>query len=133
AIALLPLDGGSRAEAQSGNGVVPTQAFSEAKLADLRAAETPVFAYFTADWCITCKANEAAAIQREPTAAAFKTAGVTVLEGDWTRRDAEISRFLEAQGRAGVPLYVWYAPGKPPVILPQVLTVDSLTALVKAL
>ena len=130
AIALLPIDGGSPALAKSADGVLPAEVFSEAKLANLRAANTPVFAYFTADWCITCKANEAAAIQREATADAFKKAGVVVLEGNWTRRDAEISRYLEAQGRSGVPLYVWYAPGKPPVILPQVLTVGTLTGLV---
>ncbi|WAC22568.1 protein-disulfide reductase DsbD family protein [Blastomonas sp. SL216] len=129
AIALLPMDAGASSAEASTNATLPTQAFSEAKLAELRGANTPVFAYFTADWCITCKANEAAAIQREATAAAFKKAGVVVLEGDWTRRDAEISRYLEAQGRSGVPLYVWYAPGKEPVILPQVLTVDTLTAL----
>lgn len=130
AIALLPMDAGGASAEASADATLPVQAFSEAKLAELRTANTPVFAYFTADWCITCKANEAAAIQREATAAAFKKAGVVVLEGDWTRRDAEISRYLEAQGRSGVPLYVWYAPGKQPVILPQVLTVDTLTGLV---
>jgi len=129
AIVSLPLDAAPAASARAASATLPAQPFSETKLAELRAADTPVFAYFTADWCITCKANEAAAIQREATAAAFKKAGVVVLEGDWTRRDAEISRFLEAQGRSGVPLYVWYAPGKEPVILPQVLTVDTLTAL----
>ncbi|MFC3308879.1 protein-disulfide reductase DsbD family protein [Blastomonas aquatica] len=130
AIVLLPMAAGASSPRTSANATLPTQVFSEAKLAELRSANTPVFAYFTADWCITCKANEAAAIQREATAAAFKQAGVVVLEGDWTRRDAEISRYLEAQGRSGVPLYVWYKPGSAPVILPQVLTVDTLTALV---
>ena len=129
AIVALPIDAAPSASARTANATLPAQPFSEARLAELRAANTPVFAYFTADWCITCKANEAAAIQREATAAAFKQAGVVVLEGDWTRRDAEISRYLEAQGRSGVPLYVWYAPGQEPVILPQVLTVDTLTSL----
>lgn len=130
AIVLLPIDGVATSPARSASATLPAQPFSPEKLAELRAANTPVFAYFTADWCITCKANEAAAIQREATAAAFQQAGVVVLEGDWTRRDAEISRYLEAQGRSGVPLYVWYKPGSEPVILPQVLTVDTLTALV---
>ncbi|MBA1374334.1 protein-disulfide reductase DsbD family protein [Sphingomonas ursincola] len=129
AIAALPIDAAPSASARTADATLPAQPFSEAKLAELRADGKPVFAYFTADWCITCKANEAAAIQREATAAAFRKAGVVVLEGDWTRRDAEISRYLEAQGRSGVPLYVWYAPGQEPVILPQVLTVDTLTAL----
>jgi len=96
----------------------------------LRASDQPVFAYFTADWCITCKANEAAAIQRSETAEVFKAANVAVLVGDWTRPDPDISRFLEKHGRAGVPLYIYYAPGKEPVILPQILTVATLTELV---
>lgn len=109
---------------------LPSEPFSETRLSELRASGQPVFAYFTADWCLTCKANEAAAIQRTETADAFKTAKVAVLMGDWTRPDPDISRFLEKHGRAGVPLYIYYAPGAEPVILPQILTVATLTALV---
>ena len=50
--------------------------------------------------------------------------------GDWTRPDPDISRFLEKHGRAGVPLYLYYAPGEEPVVLPQILTVATLTDLV---
>ena len=97
--------------------------FSPAALAAARASGKPVFVYFTADWCLTCKVNEAAAIERESTRTAFTKAGVHVLRGDWTRRDPVITRFLEAHGVAGVPLYLWYDPGaKQPEILPQVLT-----------
>ena len=73
----------------------------------------PVFVYFTADWCLTCKANEAAAIEREAVRDAFGKAGVKVLVGDWTNGDPAITRFLESRGRAGVPLYLWYEPGRP--------------------
>ncbi|GAA0487343.1 thioredoxin family protein [Parasphingorhabdus litoris] len=109
---------------------LPSEPFSEARLSELRAANQPVFAYFTADWCITCKANEAAAVQRQETADAFAAANVAVLMGDWTRPDPAISKFLEKHGRAGVPLYLYYAPGEEPVILPQILTVGTLTDLV---
>lgn len=51
--------------------------------------------------------------------------------GDWTSADPAITRFLEAQGRSGVPLYLWYAPGKSAEVLPQLLTVSTLTALVR--
>ena len=81
-----------------------------------------MFAYFTADWCLTCKANEAAAIDRDSVRKAFGAAGVKVVVGDWTNGDPAIGRFLESRGRAGVPLYLWYAPGKPPEELPQLLT-----------
>ena len=53
-----------------------------------------------------------------------------VLRGDWTRRDPAITRYLAAHGAAGVPLYVWYpASGAEPVVLPQVLTPDTLPQL----
>jgi len=87
----------------------------------------PVFVYFTADWCLTCKVNEAAAIDRSEVREAFRQSNVDVLAGDWTNGDPAITRFLESRGRAGVPLYLWYAPGKPPEELPQVLTPAMLT------
>jgi DsbC/DsbD-like thiol-disulfide interchange protein/cytochrome c biogenesis protein CcdA len=108
-----------------------TVSFAVSKLAELRAANKPVFLYFTADWCLTCKANEAAAIDRAETRAAFDKAGVTVMVGDWTNADPAITRFLESQGRSGVPLYLYYAPGKEAQTLPQLLTPATLTGLVR--
>jgi thiol:disulfide interchange protein len=47
--------------------------------------------------------------------------------GDWTVRDEAITQFLTEQGAAGVPLYLWYAPGaSSPQQLPQVLTPELL-------
>jgi thiol:disulfide interchange protein len=107
--------------------------FSEAKLAALRQANKPVFLYFTADWCLTCKVNEANAIDTEAVRDAFDKGGMTVMVGDWTNADPAISRFLEANGRSGVPLYLYYAPGAAaPRVLPQVLTPATLTDLAKA-
>ncbi|RIX32066.1 protein-disulfide reductase DsbD family protein [Sphingomonas edaphi] len=95
-----------------------------------RADGRPAFVYFTADWCLTCKANEAAAIEREATRDAFGKAGVEVFVGDWTNGDPAITRFLEERGRAGVPLYLWYEPGQTePDELPQVLTPSMLSDL----
>jgi thiol:disulfide interchange protein len=105
------------------------EAWSEAAVEKHLAAGRPVFVYFTADWCLTCKANEAAAIEREATREAFKKAGVKVLVGDWTNGDPEITRFLESRGRAGVPLYLWYEPGEAePEELAQILTPGMLTS-----
>ncbi len=53
---------------------------------------------------------------------AFKAANVDVLVGDWTDGDPAITRFLESRGRAGVPLYLWYAPGREAEELPQIIT-----------
>ena len=106
------------------------EAFSEPRLAALRAEGRPVFLYFTADWCLTCKVNEKAAIERAEVERAFQAKRVAVMSGDWTRGDPTISRFLAAHGRSGVPFYLFYpAGGGGPRELPQVLTPGLLTAL----
>jgi DsbC/DsbD-like thiol-disulfide interchange protein/cytochrome c biogenesis protein CcdA len=106
--------------------VTNARPWSEARVAADMQSGKPVFVYFTADWCLTCKANEAAAIDRSEVRDALKKANVDVLAGDWTNGDPAITRFLESRGRAGVPLYLWYAPGKPVEELPQILTTAML-------
>lgn len=103
--------------------------FSQEKLDGLRGEGKPVFVYFTADWCLSCKVNEKTSIERQDVADAFKAAGITTLVGDWTNGDATIGRFIESHGRTGVPLYLFYRPGSEPEILPQILTPDILKAL----
>ena len=111
-----------RAQAR-GESLLETADFSPEALAAARATGKPVFLYFTADWCLTCKVNEQVAIEREATRAAFEKAGVITMRGDWTLRDEEIADFLTDHGAAGVPLYLWYPPGgAEPEQLPQVLT-----------
>lgn len=139
-IALILLAGGvfalpttPAAKAQAGaHANLGAEPFSEARLAALRQSGRPVFLYFTADWCLTCKANEAAAIDRAEVSDAFTEGNVAVMVGDWTNSDAAIGRFLSAHGRSGVPLYLFYAPGKEAQELPQVLTPGTLTALAKS-
>jgi thiol:disulfide interchange protein len=100
--------------------------WSEAAVARQLTGGHPVFVYFTADWCLSCKVNETTSIDRDEVRDAFRKARVKVLAGDWTNGDPVITRFLESRGRAGVPLYLWYAPGKPVEELPQVLTPGML-------
>ncbi len=102
------------------------EAWSEVGVAAHLEQGRPVFAYFTADWCLTCKANEAAAIDRADVRRAFDRADVRVLVGDWTNGDPAITRLLESRGRAGVPLYLWYEPGRGVEELPQILTQSML-------
>jgi DsbC/DsbD-like thiol-disulfide interchange protein/cytochrome c biogenesis protein CcdA len=129
-VAVLPRLQSSRG-AESAAGVIDARPFSEAALAEARASGKPVFVWFTADWCLTCKVNEGIAIEREATRDAFEKAGVIALVGDWTRRDPTITRFLTQHGVAGVPLYLWYPAGGEARQLPQVLTPDSLVSLAK--
>jgi DsbC/DsbD-like thiol-disulfide interchange protein/cytochrome c biogenesis protein CcdA len=112
--------------------VAGAETWSEARVAKALQQGKPVFVYFTADWCLTCKVNEAAAIDRDEVRDAFKKANVEVLAGDWTSGDPAITRFLESRGRAGVPLYLWYAPRQPPEELPQLLTPTMLISRAQA-
>jgi thiol:disulfide interchange protein/DsbC/DsbD-like thiol-disulfide interchange protein len=107
-----------------------SEPFSEVRLAALRRQGRPVFAYFTADWCLSCKVNEKAAIDRAGVQAAFARNKVAVLVGDWTDGNPVLGRFIEAHNRAGVPLYLYYAPGtREARVLPQVLTPSMLEVL----
>lgn len=108
--------------------ILSPREFSREALSEARASGPPVFVWFTADWCVTCKVNESIAIERESTRAAFEDAGVIAMVGDWTSGDEDITAFLSEQGAAGVPLYLWYpAGGGEPEQLPQVLTADMLS------
>ena len=102
-------------------------AYTPARLAELRGAGEPVFVNVTAAWCITCKVNEEVVFANESFDALLGEHGVTYLEADWTRRDPDVTRFLEQFGRAGVPLYVHFPrAGGAPQVLPQILTVSAL-------
>lgn len=102
--------------------------YSAAKLDELRRSGKPVFLNMTADWCITCLANEKVALSRDAVKQAFRDHGVTYLKGDWTQYDPAITELLARFGRNGVPLYVFYPAGGEPVVLPQLLTPDTVIA-----
>jgi thiol:disulfide interchange protein DsbD len=93
-----------------------------------RAAGRPVLAYFTADWCITCKVNEKLVLADERVRGELARLDVAVFRADWTRRDEAIRAELARHGRAGVPLYLVYAPGSAgePLRLPELLTVQGV-------
>ena len=82
-----------------------------ASLAALRAAGKPAFVDLTAAWCVTCLLNERVALDQAAVREGFRREGVTYLVGDWTRGDPDITAYLKAYGRDGVPLYVFYPPG----------------------
>ena len=97
-------------------------AYSPALVDQLVAEGKPVFVDFTADWCTSCKANELVALSRPEVSQKFESLGVTLVKGDWTKRDEVIAAALAKYGRAGVPLYVLYpGQGREPIVLPEVL------------
>ncbi|HTK79228.1 MAG TPA: protein-disulfide reductase DsbD domain-containing protein [Rhizomicrobium sp.] len=104
-------------------GVIPFRPYTAALLRDTRAQNRPVFVNATAAWCITCLVNEKVAFSSAKVRDAFARKHVAYLVGDWTNRNPEITALLQAYGRTGVPLYLYFPPGVQDArILPQVLT-----------
>ena len=102
---------------------LPSTPWSPEAVQAAQAEGRVVFVNFTADWCVTCKVNERAALASDRVRQAVEAANVTYMVADWTLRDDAIARELERHGRSGVPLYLVYSPASDdPRILPQLLT-----------
>ena len=122
----LAIETGARAAAPS---LFEEVAYTPQALDDLLSEDRAVFIYFTADWCITCKVNERVAIKQPQTYDFFEEADITVMVGDWTSQDPNITAILSQYERAGVPMYLYFKPGAGAdegVLLPQVLTPSIL-------
>ena len=78
---------------------------------------------FTADWCITCKANKRTSIEIDSVRAVLKERGVVTMTGDYTNKDPRITKVLHDHRRSGVPLVLVYSSGEnKPEVLPVMLT-----------
>jgi thiol:disulfide interchange protein len=109
------------------------QTYSPALVADLRAQGRPVFIDVTADWCITCLANERSTLMQKEVEAVFDELKVATLKADWTNEDPEIRDLLQQYGRIGVPLYLWFPVNHqgPGIVLPQILTPSTVIETLK--
>ena len=103
------------------------QVFDEAALRQMVSDGKLVFVDVTAAWCLTCKANELAVLDRPPVAARLHDPGVIAMRADWTRPDPQITAYLQNFGRYGVPLDVVYGPGAPQgIALPELLSAEAV-------
>ncbi len=127
-IRALPPAHAGQAVAAGATAAVP---YSEARLAALRAQGQVVFVDMTADWCITCKANEKAVLARDGFRDALRDANATYMVGDYTDVDPAITAYLQRYRAVGVPLYVVYPRGGgegrvlPTVLSPELVS-DAL-------
>ncbi|OZA55783.1 MAG: protein-disulfide reductase [Acidovorax sp. 17-64-282] len=120
-----PATAASSAEAAAGTGWQP---WTPGAAEQIVATGRPVFVDFTAAWCVTCQYNKKTTLANADVLAELQARNVALLRADWTRRDPAITAALTALGRSGVPVYVFYRPGKPPVVLTEVLSVDEVRA-----
>ena len=121
-LAVARLEPAAAADAQTHGEAI---AWSPERLQALRAEGRPVFVNMTADWCVTCKANEQRVLGREPFRSALAETGAAYMIGDWTSVDPRISQFLQQHNAVGVPLYVVYpAGGGEGEVLPALLSDD---------
>jgi thiol:disulfide interchange protein len=129
---IVPLRFSIAQKSNSGHALA-ANTYSDAALAKARAKGQPVFVYFTADWCISCKVNERSTLANAAVQQAFKATNTTILVGDWTKRDDDITRTLARYGRSGVPLYLWFPNGNAEAqILPQLLSPNMMLNVIDA-
>lgn len=76
-----------------------------------------VFVDVTADWCLTCKVNKLAVLDRADIKEKFQSMGVVAMKADWTKRDTNIAEYLRKYKRAGIPFNVVYGPNAPEGIM----------------
>ncbi|MFN9749229.1 MAG: protein-disulfide reductase DsbD family protein [Burkholderiales bacterium] len=109
-------------EAQPDSVVSRWLEFNEDTLSDHLARGHTVFIDFTAAWCVTCQVNKLMVLNSSRTLQDFSEAKVVLMRADWTDRNPNISAALARLGRSGVPVYALFRPGKPPLLLPELLT-----------
>jgi len=110
----------------------PWQPWDATRVEELLERDQLVFVDFTAAWCVTCQYNKKA-LAHADVLADLHAKNVTLLRADWTRRDPGITAALAALGRNGIPVYVFYKRGSPPVILSELLGVEELRSAIAKL
>ncbi len=104
------------------------QAWEPGRVEQLTAQGQNVFVDFTAAWCVTCQYNKKTTLADASVMADMASKNVALLRADWTRRDPAVTAALAQLGRSGVPVYVVYKPGRAPVLLSEILSVDDVRA-----
>ncbi len=93
---------------------------TEAALQEKLISGKTFYLVVTADWCLTCKYNEAFVMKSEWFKNLLKSHQVEVLIYDWTSRDEAIGKFLESYNRFAIPFSMLISKDKH-VVFPELL------------
>ncbi len=105
------------------------EVFAPERITSALAEGRVVFVDVTADWCLTCRANEELVLDRDPVRARLADPNIVKLRADWTKPDDAIARYLADFGRYGIPFNVVYGPKAPEgIVLPELLTDRAVLA-----
>ena len=102
--------------------------YSPALIEEFAKANRTVFIDATADWCLTCKTNEAAVLNRDEFRRAMDSLNVALVKADWTRETPEVNALLRSMHKSGVPAYAIYPAGDATkqIVLPELLTTAAI-------
>ena len=102
--------------------------YSPALIEEFAKANRTVFIDATADWCLTCKTNEAAVLNRDEFRRAMDSLNVALVKADWTRETPEVNALLKSMHKSGVPAYAIYPAGdaSKQIVLPELLTTAAI-------
>ena len=120
-------------EGQQAQQVQLWQPWQPGRVEQLQAAGQTVFVDFTAAWCVTCQYNKKTTLADATVLADLAAKNITLLRADWTRRDPAIAAALSQLGRSGVPVYVFYKAGHPPVLLSELPSTGEIRAAIAKL
>jgi thiol:disulfide interchange protein DsbD len=118
---------------QAGAPAADWQDWSVERVENAMASGQPVFVDFTAAWCITCQYNKQTTLSDTEVLQDFADKKVVLLRADWTQRDPLITQALANLGRSGVPVYVLYQFGKPPIVMSEILSSAGIREALRSL
>jgi len=107
-----------------GGQTLPWQPFSQQALVALTKEQKTVLVDFTADWCPTCKYNEATALNTRDVGELVEKYGIVPLKADWTDRGTEIKDMLALLGYRSIPVYAIFPADRPnePILLSDLIS-----------
>lgn len=108
------------------------QPFSPNAVAQARQEGKTVMIDFSANWCLTCKANLKFSVETDEVRKLVDRNGVVTLLADWTDRSPAIKDAINQLGYNSIPLLVIYPagsrPDEKPIVLPDLITESRVLA-----